>query len=514
MRAEDIARALPARGAPDEPQGFERNCLRRDQPASKGEPDGRYDESVAATVPGLDVTRIARIVVKSRRTSCMQEVIASSPTGAPPNPVKQLLLGHETRRLFEQCSQHCSRFWSEPCGPAIAVQVAGFDVEAHLAERRHMPGIFQRPWRVPGNLFRNSTITSRSWRPRIVPRGTAASNLGKDWMNRLLRPVLGFVMLLAVCRPAAADVVSSDWNEKVISFAVARGWGPAADRLMAMTNLAMFDAVNAVERRYRPYLMNFEATAPTSKEAAAASAAASLLASVDPSAAKEAKLALAAYLANIPDGAPKQNGIELGEAVAAKMVGLRADDGAQAPDTWRPRTSPGVYVPTAPVVAPQWPGVKPFALKSADQVRPGPPPALTSKAWADDYNEIKELGSRNSVKRSARQTEDARFWLATDWRVYYPVIKQVASKRNLSLLDSARFSALAVVARTDAVIAVFDAKYHYNFWRPVTAIRNGDTDDNPATERDPAWLAFDVTPAHPAVSLRALHFQCEHRQCC
>lgn len=315
-------------------------------------------------------------------------------------------------------------------------------------------------------------------------------------MSRLFRPVLGLVMLLAVCRPAAADVVS-DWNEKVISFAVARGWGPAADRLMAMTNLAMFDAVNAVERRYRPYLMNFEVTAPTSKEAAAASAAASLLASVDPSAAKEAKLALVAYLANIPDGAPKQNGIELGEAVAAKMVRLRADDGAQAPDTWRPRTSPGVYVPTAPVVAPQWPGVKPFALKSADEVRPGPPPALTSKAWADDYNEIKELGSRNSVKRSARQTEDARFWLATDWRVYYPVIKQVASKRNLSLLDSARFSALAVVARTDAVIAVFDAKYHYNFWRPVTAIRNGDTDDNPATERDPAWLPFDVTPAHP-----------------
>jgi hypothetical protein len=266
---------------------------------------------------------------------------------------------------------------------------------------------------------------------------------------------------------------------------------------VAMTSLAMFDAVNAVERGYRPYLMNFEVTAPTSKEAAAASAAASVLASVDPPAAKEAKLALAEYLANIPDGAPKQNGIELGEAVAAKMVGLRADDGAQAPDTWRPRTSPGVYVPTAPVVAPQWPGVKPFALKNADQVRPGPPPALTSKAWADDYNEIKELGSRNSVKRSARQTEDARFWLATDWRVYYPVIKQVASKRNLSLLDSARFSALAAVARTDAVIAVFDAKYHYNFWRPVTAIRNGDIDDNPATERDPAWLPIDVTPAHP-----------------
>jgi len=315
-------------------------------------------------------------------------------------------------------------------------------------------------------------------------------------MSRHFRPVLGLVVLLALHQPAAADVVS-DWNEKVISFAIARGWGMPSIRLLAMTNLAMFDAVNAVERGYRPYLMNFVVTAPTSKEAAAASAAASVLAGVDPTAAAEVKLALAAYLADIPDGVPKQNGIELGEAVAAKMLGLRANDGAQAPDTYRPRTSPGIYVPTAPVVAPQWPGVKPFALKSADQVRPGPPPALTSKVWADDYNEIKELGSRNSVKRSARQTEDARFWLATDWRVYYPVIKQVASKRNLSLLDSARLSALAVVARTDAAIAVFDAKYHYNFWRPVTAIRNGDIDDNPATERDPAWLPIDVTPAHP-----------------
>jgi len=136
-------------------------------------------------------------------------------------------------------------------------------------------------------------------------------------------------------------------------------------------------------------------------------------------------------------------------------------------------------------------------LKSADQARPGPPPELTSKAWADDYNEIKALGARNSVKRSAQQTEDARFWLATDWRVYYPLIQQVASKGNLSLLGSARLSALAVVARTDAVIAVFDAKYHYNFWRPVTAIRNGDIDGNPATERDPAWLPIDTTPSHP-----------------
>ncbi len=316
-------------------------------------------------------------------------------------------------------------------------------------------------------------------------------------MSLFFRPVLGLVALFVLHQPAAADIVS-DWNEKVISFSLTRGLGPPGqDRLLAMTHLAMFDAVNAVERGYRPYLFDFVVTVPTSKEAAAAAAAASVLAGVDPSAAKELKLALATYLANIPDGEPKQNGIELGEAVAAKMLAWRADDGAQAPDTWRPRTLPGVYVPTAPVVTPHWPGVKPFALRSADQVRPGPPPALTRQVWADDYNEIKELGSRNSVKRSARQTEDARFWLAVDGRVYYPLVKTVAAKRNLNLLDSARLFALTTVARTDAGIAVFDAKYHYNFWRPVTAIRNGDIDDNPATERDPAWLPFDATPAHP-----------------
>jgi hypothetical protein len=264
-----------------------------------------------------------------------------------------------------------------------------------------------------------------------------------------------------------------------------------------MTHLAMFDAVNAVERGYRPYLMNSVVLAPTSKEATAASAAGNILAGVDPSAAQDVKRALAAYLANIPDGEAKQNGLELGEAVGAKMLASRADDGVLATDTYRPRTSPGVYISTAPVLSPQWPRVKPFALKSADQMRPGPPPALKSKEWAADYNEIKDFGSRNSAKRSARQTEDARFWLAVDGRVYYPLIRTLAARRNLSLLDSARLFALTAVARSDALSAVFDAKYHYNFWRPVTAIRNGDIDDNPATERDPAWLPIDVTPPHP-----------------
>src|SRR5262249_17626320 len=230
--------------------------------------------------------------------------------GAPaPNPVKQLLLGYETGRFFEQYRQHCSGFWSEPCGLAIAVQFAGFDVEAHIAERRHVPGVFQRLWRVP-RILPEFTHYFPLLAPNDCPTRDCRQQLGEVWMSCLFRPVLGLVVLIALHRPAAADVIS-DWNEKVISFSIARGCGPAELRIMAITDLALFDAVNAVEREYGHYLVKFVVTAPTSKEAAAAAAAAGVLAGFDPSAAKEAKLALVAYLADIPDGVPKQNGIAL-----------------------------------------------------------------------------------------------------------------------------------------------------------------------------------------------------------
>ncbi len=146
------------------------------------------------------------------------------------------------------------------------------------------------------------------------------------------------------------------------------------------------------------------------------------------------------------------------------------------PDTYRPRTTAGVYVPTATTVAPQWPGVKPFALTSASQFRPLAPIALKSVEWAANYNEIKELGGRNSTKRSARQTEDARFWLATDGRVFYPIVITLAAEKKFNLIDCARLLALTAVARAIHDRRV-DAKYHYEFWRPITAIRNGDIDD-------------------------------------
>jgi PAP2 superfamily len=316
-------------------------------------------------------------------------------------------------------------------------------------------------------------------------------------MNASHRNALAAIALLGAAPPAYADAIV-DWNEKAVAFVVSRNIPPPpAERIVAMTHVAMFDAVNSIERKYRPYLIELPAAPTASKDAAAAAAAGTVLAGVNLQARDEMKAALAAYLATMPDSAAKQEGIKLGEAVAAKVLEARANDGSSAPDNYRPRTTAGVYVPTAPTLGSQWPRVKPFAMTSGAQFRPPAPIALKSAEWAANYNEIKELGGLASGKRSARQTEDARFWLATDGRVYYPVIRTLAQAKELSLVDCARLFALTAVARADALIAVFDAKYHYEFWRPVTAIRNGDIDDNPATERDAAWQPIDATPMHP-----------------
>ena len=259
-------------------------------------------------------------------------------------------------------------------------------------------------------------------------------------MNSNYRNALVAVALLGLARPASADVIG-DWNAKALDFVVSHKMlPPPAERIIAMTQLAMFDAVDSIDRKYRPYLVQLAATPTASKEAAAAAAAAAVLAGVDPQTQDQIKAALAAYLAAVPDGAAKSEGIKLGEAVAAKILEARANDGANAPDTYRPRTAPGVYVPTAPTATPQWPAVKPFALTGASQFRPAPPPALTSAEWAVNYDEIKELGGRNSTKCSAAQTESARFWLATDGRVHYPVIRTLVADKELSVIDSARLN--------------------------------------------------------------------------
>ena len=305
------------------------------------------------------------------------------------------------------------------------------------------------------------------------------------------------IAFLGMAEPASANVIA-DWNDRAIDFIVSHKMPPPpAERLIAMTQLAMFDAVNSIDRKYRRYLVRLPATATASREAAAPLPRQRCSPAPTRRCEQRCKVVLTAYLHAIPDSASEAEGIKLGEAVAAMMLQARANDGSSAPDSYRPRTTPGVYVPTATPLAAHWPGVTPFALTSASQFRPPAPIALESAEWAANYNEIKELGGSASTKRSARQTEDAHFWLAVDGRVYYPLIRALAADKKLSVIDSARLFALIAVARADGLIAVFDAKYHYEFWRPVTAIRNGDIDNNPSTERDAAWQPIDATPMHP-----------------
>jgi hypothetical protein len=313
---------------------------------------------------------------------------------------------------------------------------------------------------------------------------------------------IGAWLAVGAAASAFADVIT-DWDEKAIAAVAPLASVPspytpyAAYRMMGIVHAAMFDAVNSIERRHQPYLVQLPADPAASKEAAAAAAAAAVLATIDAKTAGDMKVALASYLASIPDGAAKSEGVTLGEAVAAKVLAARANDGADAPDDYRPQTTPGVYVPTPIMRGPMWPRVKPFAMASPSQFRPGPPIALDSQEWATDFNELKEYGGRKSAKRTTEQTETARFWLVAGPVAYHPFLRQLVTAKQMGVVESARFMALAAIAINDALIAVLDAKYHYQFWRPVTAIRNGDRDDNPATDREATWQPLADTPMHP-----------------
>jgi PAP2 superfamily/Vanadium chloroperoxidase N-terminal domain len=315
-------------------------------------------------------------------------------------------------------------------------------------------------------------------------------------MHTVFCKVLVGVALMMLGPPALADVIT-DWNEKAVALATPKMTPPAAQRAVTIVQVAMFDAVNSIERRYQPYLVQLEAAPTTSKEAAASAAACAVLTSLFPHATEEMRSMMASYLIALPDGVAKSQGLKLGQAVAAAILEARSKDGSDAPDAYRPKTNAGVYIPTPITVGSTWPNLKPFALKSPLQFRPEPPIALTSAAWAADYNEIKDLGARDSAKRSARQTEDALFWLMTGPQSTDPIVRQLVAAKKMNLIDSARLMALASVALADAYIAGMDAKYHYEFWRPITAIRNADIDDNPATELDPTWQPIDNTPMHP-----------------
>jgi hypothetical protein len=305
-----------------------------------------------------------------------------------------------------------------------------------------------------------------------------------------------FVAVL-IATPARADVVT-EWNARAEAIAVEKQTLAAFNaRQIAVLQVAVFEAVNAIERRYAPYMLTLTAERNVSKEAAAAAAAHGVLLVFHPERQAALDSALAASLAAIPEGEPKAKGIDLGRKAAAEITALRAKDGADAAETYRPHTSAGVYVPTVVPVFSHFPAVTPFAMTSGAQFRPAAPPALDSEVWTKDVNEIRELGARNSTVRTPEQTEIGRFWVMTGPRSYNPIVRQLVAAKEMDLVDCARLMALVAMASNDALIAVMDAKYAYNFWRPLTAIRNADISGNKATPREASWLPLADTPMHP-----------------
>jgi len=303
--------------------------------------------------------------------------------------------------------------------------------------------------------------------------------------------------LLALTVDARADVVD-DWTDQVDAIAADRKLPPPYHaRLLALVHVSMFEAVNAIDRRYVPYALDLVADRKTSREAAIAAAGHAALAAEFPDQMAALDARLAKSLEAVEMGPARDRGVLLGRRAASDLREWRLPDGTEIAESWRPATAPGVYVPTAMVAGSTVGQFKPWVMASGAEFRPGPPPALNSDTWTRDVNEIRVVGSITSPLRTPAQTEIARFWFQTGPRTWNPLVQQILATSKLDLTDRVRARALASIAAADAFIAVFDAKYTYNLWRPVTAIRNADQTDNAATPREAGWLPLGETPMHP-----------------
>jgi hypothetical protein len=274
---------------------------------------------------------------------------------------------------------------------------------------------------------------------------------------------------------------------------------------MGIVHVAIYDAAVAIEGGYQPYAIALSGPPDTSPKAAIATAAYDTLAGLQPQLGANQTILdsdYAAYMAGIPDGAAKTNGISIGEQVADAVVELRTNDGREKnpslSDLNPPPAGPGVWLPApGAVLGLRLPGIKPLALTSASQFRPDGPNPLTSQEYADDFNLVKDLGRIDSTTRTPEQTNEARFWTDHDLRQWNDGMLNLAATRGLDFVQTARMLAAAHVAGGDAMIACFDAKYHDWFWRPYQAIPQADTDGNPDTVADPGWKPLGTTPNFP-----------------
>ena len=322
------------------------------------------------------------------------------------------------------------------------------------------------------------------------------------------RLLCGAVLAFALCSGGARADAITDWDVIAFdTFKAANVGGNPLFRALAIMHVAMSDAVNTVQNRYTRYTLNMPLNPAASADAAAVAAARGVLVTLAPSQKAKVDEAYAAALGRVPDGPAKVAGIAIGEQAAAAVIAERADDATNVPDAYRPVTAPGVWIPTTPPLFAEYARAKPWVLARADQFRPGPPPALTSAAYARDYNETKDLGGAKSAKRTPQQTDAVKFWsqanLGSAW---FEAARQLGGAKGLDLADNARLFALLSMAAANSFIVDWDAKFTYNRWRPVTAIRNGDVDGNDATERDPGWTSLNATPMHPEYPSQAAIF--------
>jgi hypothetical protein len=316
-----------------------------------------------------------------------------------------------------------------------------------------------------------------------------------------MRRLLLMLVLLAMAAPAAAADVVTQWNDVLIDCLrighpsmPGPGW---SSRNMAIVHGAIYDAVNSVDRTHTPFKVDIVAPAGTSKHAAAAQAAYTVLSNLYPAQQATFNTALATSLSQVPDGPGKANGIALGTTVGSQMLAVRANDHAADDVPYTIAPGPGIWRPMPPLNAsalgPGWGLVTPFCMPSGSQFRPIAPPAITSAEYAASFNEVKSLGAKNSTTRTPEQTEIGVFWgydrpgTGAPPVLYNQIARKVADLTGNTMEENARMFALVNMAQADAGITSWEAKYTYNYWRPIEAIREANLDGNPLTEADPTW---------------------------
>jgi membrane-associated phospholipid phosphatase len=312
----------------------------------------------------------------------------------------------------------------------------------------------------------------------------------------------------AAARPTGggSGAVVVAWNQELLHIVQTPGAQPSTihpTRSFAILQAAIYDSVVSISKDDRPYLFSVPAAKGARVDAAAAQAGHDTLAALYPKLQSELDSQLATELAAIADGTAKQNGIQVGQTVASRLLAQRADDASAAtPPAFVAGNQPGDYRPAPPAFAAPvftgWANVEPFVLDKASQFRPDAPPTVTSAAYANALNEVKSLGQSASTTRTADQTLAARFWAGPIWNTWNEIADSAALAHHTNLETTSRLLAILNLTFADSVIAFYDAKYHYAVWRPITAIRLGDSIGNMAINGDPSWTPLATTPADPS----------------